>query len=54
MTQSNTQTCGQEEKEKHLAAFDRAMGLLNKYNHGRCDIYRTEDMVYFICKKPVR
>jgi hypothetical protein len=49
----NPQVSKQNEEREHLAAFDQAMRLLNKYNHGRCDIYRTEDMVYFICKKPV-
>jgi hypothetical protein len=44
----------QEESEAHLKAFDQAMTILNKHNHGRCDVYHTEDKVYFVCKKPVR
>lgn len=50
-----SELCGQEDDQKqHLAAFDRALSILDKYNHGRCDIYHTGDKVYFICTKPVR
>lgn len=44
----------EQEKIEHLATFDRAIQILDKYDHGRCHIYRTKDKVYFICKKPVR
>ena len=54
----NSWLCGHKaytaEFKNHMEAFDKAILLLNKYNHGRCDIYHTGGKVFFICKKPVR
>ena len=48
-----SELCEQEDvQEHHLAAFDQAIKVLDKYNHGRCDIYHTGYKVYFVCKKP--
>ena len=35
----------------HMAALEVALARLEKYRHGRCGIYKTEDKVYYICEK---